>query len=272
MKCISRRRVEAITVNTSSMAMILLIGRGQREDAIVRQARPQDRWMLWRYSQRMCHSYGELLLAKGEYDRALEYATECVSRAEKNKSAKNIVKGRRLCGQVYMARRKLAQADAELISALDASRKIGNPPQLWQTLKILGLLRQRQGKTDESLQVFNEAVQIIDNVADGLADGPTKDTFLSSSLVQDIRRLAAGMLEEPGVEAKKTYPDGLSQREVEVLQLVAKGLTNKEIGEKLFISVKTVNTHVGNIFEKVGLANRAEAAAYATRHRLVEDA
>ena len=65
--------------------------------------------------------------------------------------------------------------------------------------------------------------------------------------------------------AKTTPPAGLTDREAEVLGLVAQGLTNKVIGEKLFISVKTVNTHVSNIFEKIGVSNRSEATAYAIR-------
>ena len=67
------------------------------------------------------------------------------------------------------------------------------------------------------------------------------------------------------------FPDGLTNREVEVLRLIAAGLTNKEIGEKLFISTKTVNTHVRNILEKVGASNRAEASVYAMRNGLVEE-
>ena len=49
-------------------------------------------------------------------------------------------------------------------------------------------------------------------------------------------------------------PDGLSSREVEVLGLVARGLTNREIGKRLFISTKTVDAHVRNLLEKTGMA------------------
>jgi DNA-binding CsgD family transcriptional regulator len=65
-----------------------------------------------------------------------------------------------------------------------------------------------------------------------------------------------------------TYPDTLTQREVEVLQLIAAGKTNQEIAGLLFISQNTVATHVRNIFEKTDSANRAEAACYALRHRI----
>ncbi len=64
------------------------------------------------------------------------------------------------------------------------------------------------------------------------------------------------------------YPDGLTQRKVEVLHLVAAGRTDREIAEELVISVRTVTTQVGNILNKTGAANRAEVASYATRQGL----
>jgi DNA-binding NarL/FixJ family response regulator len=64
-------------------------------------------------------------------------------------------------------------------------------------------------------------------------------------------------------------PDGLSPREVEVLRLIAAGRTNQEIADRLVISLNTVARHVSNIFAKTGVANRAEAATYATRNGLV---
>jgi predicted ATPase/DNA-binding CsgD family transcriptional regulator len=60
--------------------------------------------------------------------------------------------------------------------------------------------------------------------------------------------------------------DGLSPREVEVLRLIASGTSNREIAATLAISLNTVARHVSNIFDKVGAANRTEAAAYAYRH------
>jgi class 3 adenylate cyclase/DNA-binding NarL/FixJ family response regulator len=63
-------------------------------------------------------------------------------------------------------------------------------------------------------------------------------------------------------------PDGLSQREVEVLRLVAAGKSNREIADALCISLNTVATHVRNILTKTGTANRTEAAAYALRQGL----
>jgi len=64
--------------------------------------------------------------------------------------------------------------------------------------------------------------------------------------------------------------EGLSPRETEVLGLVAKGLTNREIGEQLHIAENTVKNHLRNILDKLHLSNRAQAAAFAVRHGLTK--
>jgi DNA-binding NarL/FixJ family response regulator len=60
----------------------------------------------------------------------------------------------------------------------------------------------------------------------------------------------------------------LTKREAEILQLLATGLSNPEIGDRLYITRKTVETHVGNLLAKLGLRNRAEAAAFVTRQKV----
>ena len=68
----------------------------------------------------------------------------------------------------------------------------------------------------------------------------------------------------------RTGPKGvgaLTKREAEILELIGAGLTNVEIGERLYITRKTVEHHVGNVLAKLRLRNRAQAAAYVTRHK-----
>jgi DNA-binding NarL/FixJ family response regulator len=62
----------------------------------------------------------------------------------------------------------------------------------------------------------------------------------------------------------------VSDREKEIVQLVAQGFRNKEIGEKLFISEQTVKNHLHNIFDKLGVSDRLELALYAIHHRLAD--
>ena len=72
------------------------------------------------------------------------------------------------------------------------------------------------------------------------------------------------------IEARREETDSsLTQREVEVLALIAEGLKNRDIAEKLYISPRTVKVHVSNLFRKLGLSDRVQATRYAIRHRLV---
>jgi DNA-binding NarL/FixJ family response regulator len=63
-------------------------------------------------------------------------------------------------------------------------------------------------------------------------------------------------------------PSGLTGREVQVLELIAAGRTNRQIAESLFISERTVARHVSNIFTKLSVSSRSAATAYAFRHGL----
>jgi predicted ATPase/DNA-binding CsgD family transcriptional regulator len=73
----------------------------------------------------------------------------------------------------------------------------------------------------------------------------------------------------PESAAPVAYPAGLSAREVEVLRLVATGLTNAEVAEKLFLSSRTVEWYLGAIYRKLGIHSRAEAARFAAEHGLL---
>ena len=76
----------------------------------------------------------------------------------------------------------------------------------------------------------------------------------------------------PGTARPSSLPSGLTEREAEVLRLVAAGHTNKEIATALFLSVKTVARHLSNIFTKTGVATRSAATAFAFEHELIHRA
>ncbi len=100
-----------------------------------------------------------------------------------------------------------------------------------------------------------------------------------TELVQAVRRAAVGdsylnprlgaqLAAEPPAPAGP--PDELTEREVEVLRLIALGHTNSEIGKQLFLSVRTVESHRAHIQQKIGRSTRAELVRYALDHELVD--
>ena len=87
------------------------------------------------------------------------------------------------------------------------------------------------------------------------------------------KRAADAVLEAAGsapTETRQGYPAGLTEREIEVLRLVAQGMTNREIAEALVITVKTAGHHVEHIYAKADVSTRVGAALFAMRHDLVE--
>jgi class 3 adenylate cyclase/tetratricopeptide (TPR) repeat protein len=160
----------------------------KKVEQVVRNPRPLDKFMLWRYSQHLFHSYGELWFARGNLDKALAYADECLALAQKSNSRKNIVKGKRLRGQVFLTQGKLAEAEREISIALEIAHGVGNPTQLWKTYSVFGNLRQAQGRTDEARRAYGDAHSTIDKMAASLQNQSRKDTFMSSHLVQEIRQ------------------------------------------------------------------------------------
>jgi DNA-binding NarL/FixJ family response regulator len=77
------------------------------------------------------------------------------------------------------------------------------------------------------------------------------------------------LLSEAATRAPES-PETLTEREIEVLRLLAQGQSNKEVARTLTIGEKTVKTHVSNILAKLGVASRTQAALYAARIGLVE--
>jgi NarL family two-component system response regulator LiaR len=87
---------------------------------------------------------------------------------------------------------------------------------------------------------------------------PIMNSEVSQALARGIRQKSA-----------RTEEDGLTAREKEVLMLIAEGKSNKEISDELFISIKTVKTHVSNLLMKLGAEDRTQLAIYAHRKGLI---
>lgn len=91
------------------------------------------------------------------------------------------------------------------------------------------------------------------------------DPAVQRRLIQQVRGMSP-----PKPAPAPALPDGLTPREAEVLRLIAEGLSNAEIAQRLVVTEATVKTHINNIFSKAALRDRAQAMVYAIRQGLAE--
>lgn len=113
------------------------------------------------------------------------------------------------------------------------------------------------------------------------ASGYLLKTSSASDIAEAIRRTYSGeeiiedevsqkLLEKEQSGPQRILHDDLTKRELEVLSLITEGLSNQEIADQLFITLKTVKTHVSNILSKLEVSDRTQATIYAFKHNLVD--
>ncbi len=109
----------------------------------------------------------------------------------------------------------------------------------------------------------------IEEVASAIRAVQGGQSLISPSMASKLLTEFASMIKR-GDERQQVASPRLTDREMEVLKLVAKGLNNRDIAKQLFISENTVKNHIRNILEKLQLHSRMEAVVYAVREKLLE--
>jgi len=164
----------------------------------------------------------------------------------------------RLLGLLSRAMDNLDQAATHFEEGLTFCRKAGYRPELaWTCCDYADTLFLRDGSGDRAKAVFLLDESLVISTELGMRP-----------LIERVTERQELIQAQP--KPAPAYPDGLTQREVEVLGLVAAGKSNADIAEELVISPNTVIRHVSNILAKTGSSNRTEAARYASQHGLAK--
>jgi DNA-binding NarL/FixJ family response regulator len=152
------------------------------------------------------------------------------------------------------------------IDGIEATRQIteGDP-----NIKVLILT---------TFETDSNVIQALKAGASGYVLKDSTADAISSSIVAVVsgERVMAGAVANrvlemlSGTTTPKQFYDGLTNREIEILKLLANGMANKQIAFRLSISEKTVRNHVSNTYEKLGIYDRSQAVLYAVRKGLVE--
>ena len=165
----------------------------------------------------------------------------------------------RVLGLLAQTMEDLDLAIAHFEDALAFCRRAGYHPELaWACHDYANLLVQREGPGDHAKAAF--LLEESRSISTELGMRP---------LLERVTDLQARLKSLQTVAP--AHPDGLTAREVEVLQLIAQGKSNTEIAEDLVLSVRTVERHITNIYTKIHARGRADATSYVLSHQLVPD-
>lgn len=242
----ARRAVLIGRIVTGNVAVKFAADHPERIEAIVLSGTIPD------YGESFAHSHLELARTHWDYvlqtvarhyfprddpTLALELARQCVESRDFIRRA-----GALAAFSIEAAARKLRTPVLILASMGDASGDL-------HTRRLAGMLR-------------GARLRIVDAGANLLPGVLPVDEGAPAAIAAIEAFLDSIAMPEPVVAE-------LTERELEVLRLVAAGHHNRQIGHELFISPHTVARHLSNIYDRTGTANRAEAVAYASRHRLI---
>jgi len=190
--------------------------------------------------------------------------------------------------RLHTAQGDLGAALERYATAIDAFRRSGNLAQLVITLASVPVLFDRLGRYEVAaalctamhrhpagMQHVPELADLAASLAARLGDGISAPNEVGAAMDLDAAAAyARGEIERaratppPGT----AIPGGLTRRELEVLRLVAAGCTTREIAARLFISAKTADRHIQNLYTKIGTSNRATATRWAIEHGVVDPA
>jgi DNA-binding CsgD family transcriptional regulator len=164
----------------------------------------------------------------------------------------------RLLGEIETRQGDWPAARASLAAAEATARREELKPELAFTLAAqaeLELARGGPGSAGRARKLFGQAQALFQSLG-------------NRGEARRLRTRLRSLPSQPGIPPQTPLPAGLSRREAEVLRLVAAGQSNRQIAQTLALSEKTIANHLTHIFNKLGVDNRAAAAAFAVRHKL----
>lgn len=191
-----------------------------------------------------------VLLAAGQTKEAIEASEELRSIANTFDVPYLRAMSAHCHGATLLAQGNFREATQQLQAALDLWASLDLPYESAQSLELKGLTYR----------------QLNDNDNADAALAAARWSYEQLETAADLKRVER-LLQE---KEKQNLNHGLTLRELQVLRHVALGKTNKALANELFISERTVDRHVSNIFNKLGVTSRVEATAFAIRHRMVD--
>jgi DNA-binding CsgD family transcriptional regulator len=208
----------------------------------------------------------ELELALGNPARALEIIERLLaSTANRSQYGPQAVpRLSQLRGQALVTLGRIEDAVTEFQGAQTVAQKQGQRPMLWWLHADLGKAYRALSRRADAEREFSSARTIVQDLAATLPEGALRDHFVKQALAA----IPATLVLTSRQAAMKEFR-GLTEREREVAALIAQGKSNREIAERLVVTVRTVEAHITRILDKLGFKSRTEIATWAVAKGLV---
>jgi DNA-binding CsgD family transcriptional regulator len=219
--------------------------------------RSHERWLEWSGAVRG-RAEAHLLRARlyrleGDLPRAERVAREALRLAHDPRQPLVLLDAHRFLGRIFFEQRHFPDAEGNLELALNLADACAAPYERALTLVRLAELRIARGQAGDARPLMGEARE----VASRLGATPV------ITMLDRLETTAAASAETAAVSA------GLTAREIDVLRLVAQGMTDAEVAEQLYISPRTVGQHLRSVYNKLGVSSRTAATRLAVQDKLI---
>ncbi len=245
----------------------LLQGALPRAEAALKAVMPREQPPANAPERRMSWAWGELALASDEPEIALGIADRLLASAPGAARAQPIPWLLKLKGEALGALSRREEAIQALEEATQGALARQERPLLWQLHRALGRQYQYLKQEDLAQRNFTSARQGLASLARTIDDVYLREHFSRAALATLPREKPVSVSRI----AKEAF-GGLTEREREVVALIAQGKSNREIADELVVSYRTVETHVGTILSKLGFTSRAQIAVWAVEIGLMKQA
>jgi DNA-binding CsgD family transcriptional regulator len=232
---------------------------------------------------------GQIALLQGERERADAFLSESIQLSKEMGDRRNIARTRLLLAGLALIQGNLELARVQYEEGLTISIELGVAGSIAAGLRGLGCVAAEEGHYTPSALLWGAADTLPESRSVLIPHAISKRTKALNrthlGALNFEKAMAEGRTMTPyqalaaykafpiqtGLRVKRSpaNPAGLTAREVEVLRLVATGLTDAQVAEQLVISLRTVNSHVTSIYNKLGVSSRAAATRFAVECRLV---
>jgi DNA-binding NarL/FixJ family response regulator len=218
-----------------------------------------ERWLEWsgarRYAPGLALLRSQHARRSGAIDMAWEQAQRALEQATTHGQPLDILVAQRQLGTLAVEAGEFAEATTYLTAALERAGRVSSPLEQARTLLAIAGLRDYEQRQHEAAEALDHARLIAVRLG-------------ASAIVEQVNRATVELAGDDQLTDGTARLARLTPREIDILQRLVAGATTREIAYDINVSVRTVERHISNLYDKIGVEQRSQAISFALRHGL----